>query len=86
MLVVAATVLVLLPSLIEEIKPTANVDRDGVRPGAQDWSRCLGASVGGGIHRPDVECCLGAGAHTHDFSNDAVALADEIDRLAGGQA
>jgi hypothetical protein len=31
-----------------------------------------------------VEFCLGAGAHTHYFSNDAVALAVEIDRLIGG--
>jgi hypothetical protein len=28
-----------------------------------------------------AEFCLGAGAHTHYFSNDAVALAAEIDRL-----
>ena len=28
-----------------------------------------------------TEFCLGAGAHTHYFSNDAVALAAEIDRL-----
>jgi len=28
-----------------------------------------------------TEFCLGAGAHTHYFSNDAVALAVEIDRL-----
>ncbi|HEY1289784.1 MAG TPA: hypothetical protein VGF58_15770 [Burkholderiales bacterium] len=32
------------------------------------------------------EFCLGAGAHTHYFSNDAVALAVEIERLAGGPA
>ena len=32
------------------------------------------------------EFCLGAGAHTHYFSNDAVALAVEIERLAGGGA
>jgi hypothetical protein len=30
-----------------------------------------------------VEFCLGAGAHTHYFSNDAVALALELDRLIG---
>ena len=30
-----------------------------------------------------TEFCLGAGAHTHYFSNDAVALAAEIDRLVG---
>jgi hypothetical protein len=32
-----------------------------------------------------TEFCLGAGAHTHYFSNDAVALAVEIDRLIEGQ-
>jgi len=31
-----------------------------------------------------AELCLGAGAHTHYFSNDAVALAAEIDRLVVG--
>jgi hypothetical protein len=31
-----------------------------------------------------TEFCLGAGAHTHYFSNDAVALAVEIDRLIEG--
>lgn len=31
-----------------------------------------------------VEFCLGAGAHTHYFSDDAVALAREIDRLIVG--
>ena len=32
-----------------------------------------------------TEFCLGAGAHTHYFSNDAVALAVEIDRLIEGR-
>jgi hypothetical protein len=31
-----------------------------------------------------TEFCLGAGAHTHYFSNDAVALAVEVDRLVAG--
>jgi len=31
-----------------------------------------------------TEFCLGAGGHTHYFSNDAVALAVEIDRLIAG--
>jgi hypothetical protein len=31
-----------------------------------------------------AEFCLGAGGHTHYFSNDAVALAAEIDRLVAG--
>ncbi len=32
-----------------------------------------------------TEFCLGAGAHTHYFSNDAAALAVEIDRLVEGR-
>jgi hypothetical protein len=32
-----------------------------------------------------TEFCLGAGAHTHYFSNDAVALAVEVDRLVGSR-
>jgi hypothetical protein len=32
-----------------------------------------------------AEFCLGAGAHTHYFSDDAVALAVEIDRLVDGR-
>jgi hypothetical protein len=31
-----------------------------------------------------TQLCLGAGAHTHYFSNDAVARAVEIDRLIAG--
>ena len=31
-----------------------------------------------------TEFCLGAGAHTHYFTNDAVALGAEIDRLIAG--
>ena len=45
----AAAVLVLLPALIEELKPTTNLDRKGLRPGTPDWSRRLGAWLGGGI-------------------------------------
>ena len=33
-----------------------------------------------------MQFCLGAGAHTHYFNNDVVALAAEIDRLIDGQA
>lgn len=33
-----------------------------------------------------TEFCLGAGAHTHYFSHDAVALAVELDRLIAGSA
>jgi hypothetical protein len=32
-----------------------------------------------------TEFCLGAGAHTHYFTNDAIALAVEIDRLVCGR-
>src|SRR3954470_10934292 len=32
------------------------------------------------------EFCLGAGAHTHYFANDAAALAVEIERLVAGEA
>jgi hypothetical protein len=46
---VFAAVLVLLPSLVEEIKPTTNLDANGLRPGTPDWSKCLGAWLGGGI-------------------------------------
>jgi hypothetical protein len=41
-LVVAAALVVLLPSLIEEISPTSNVDAKGVRIGAAEWARRLG--------------------------------------------
>jgi hypothetical protein len=33
-----------------------------------------------------TEFCLGAGGHTHYFSNDAAALAAEIERLIAGVA
>ena len=45
----AAALLVLLPSLIEEIKPTKNLDSKGVRTGADEWSNRLGAWLGRGI-------------------------------------
>jgi hypothetical protein len=48
-LLASAVVLVLLPALIEEIKPTTNLDRKGLRPGTPDWSKRLGAWLGGGI-------------------------------------
>jgi len=31
-----------------------------------------------------TEFCLGAGGHTHYFSNDAMALAAEIERIVAG--
>lgn len=48
-LLVAAALLVVLPSLMEEISPTANVDAKGVRKGALEWARRLGRWLGGGI-------------------------------------
>ncbi len=45
----AAALLVLLPALIEEIKPTTNLDSKGLRPGTPDWARRLGVWLGGGI-------------------------------------
>jgi hypothetical protein len=48
-LLMAAVVLVLLPALLEEIKPTTNLDSKGLRPGVPDWSKRLGAWIGGGI-------------------------------------
>jgi hypothetical protein len=47
-LLVAAALLVLLPSLLEEISPTTNVDAKGVRQGAAEWARRLGNWLGGG--------------------------------------
>src|SRR6185369_1864463 len=46
----AAGLLVLLPSLLEEISPTANLDaRGAVRPGAPEWARRLGNWLSGGV-------------------------------------
>jgi hypothetical protein len=45
----AAAFLVLVPSLVEELKPTANLDARGVRPGAAEWAARLGRWLGGGI-------------------------------------
>ena len=50
----SAALLVLLPALIEEIKPTTNLDAKGIRPGIQDWSKRLGAWLGGGIRWLDL--------------------------------
>jgi hypothetical protein len=44
-----AAILVLLPSLVEEIKPTTNLDASGLRHGTPDWCRRLGAWLDGGI-------------------------------------
>jgi hypothetical protein len=53
-LLTAAAVLVLLPALIEEIKPTTNLDAKGLRPGTPDWCKRLGAWIGGGIRALDA--------------------------------
>jgi hypothetical protein len=45
----SAALLVLLPSLMEELKPTTNLDAKGLRYGAPDWSRRLGLWLGGGM-------------------------------------
>src|SRR5262249_24225618 len=43
------TLLVLVPSLLEEIKPTTNVDTRGRRREAILWSERLGAWLGAGL-------------------------------------
>ncbi|HEU4351626.1 MAG TPA: hypothetical protein VFR66_07090 [Burkholderiales bacterium] len=48
-LAVAAAMLVLLPSLIEEIKPSTNVDESGAIEGAAEWARRLGNWLTGGV-------------------------------------
>lgn len=50
-LAAAAALLVLLPALLEEIRPTANVDANGVRKGAAEWAERLGRWLSGGIRR-----------------------------------
>ena len=49
LLAFAAALLVLLPSLLEEIAPTPNVDARGVRKGASEWARRLGGWLSGGV-------------------------------------
>ena len=53
-LAMSAALLVLLPALIEEIKPTTNFDAKGILPGIQDWSKRLGEWLGGGIRWLDL--------------------------------
>jgi hypothetical protein len=45
----SVTLLVLAPSLLEEVSPTTNVDARGQRPGAAEWTARLGAWLGGGL-------------------------------------
>lgn len=47
----AAGLLVLVPSLLEELSPSTNVDARGTRPGAAMWSERLGNWLGGGMQR-----------------------------------
>ena len=48
-LLAAAALLVLLPSLMEEISPTTNVDARGARKGAAEWAQRLGNWLVGGV-------------------------------------
>jgi hypothetical protein len=50
-LLAAAAFLVLLPALLEEIAPTANLDSRGLRRGADLWAERLGNWLGGGTRR-----------------------------------
>ena len=47
----AASLLVLAPSLLEELSPRTNVDARGPLPGANLWSQRLGAWLSGGLRR-----------------------------------
>jgi hypothetical protein len=53
-LLAGAALLVLLPALIEEIRPTANLDAKGVRKGAAEWAARLGNWLGSGIRILDT--------------------------------
>ncbi len=57
----AATLLVLVPSLREEIHPTRNVDVRGRRPEAAGWSERLGGWLGGGSRWLDRALTIVAG-------------------------
>jgi hypothetical protein len=50
-LLASAGLLVLAPSLLEELSPSKNVDEGGVRRGAAVWSERLGTWLGGGMRR-----------------------------------
>ena len=50
-LLAAAGLLVLAPSLLEELSPSTNVDARGTRRGAAVWSERLGTWLGGGMQR-----------------------------------
>ena len=76
-------------------KEWVNACRSGDYVGRFIWTSGSTAAFGVAEIGPDgrvraqragdrTEFCLGAGAHTHYFSNDAVALAVEIDRLVAG--
>jgi hypothetical protein len=57
----SAALLVLVPSLWEEIHPTSNVDARGQRPGAAGWSERLGGWLGGGSRWLDRALTIVAG-------------------------
>jgi hypothetical protein len=44
-----AAVLLVLPSLQEELSPTANIDASGATKGAPEWAQRLGGWLGGGV-------------------------------------
>lgn len=48
-LLFAAALLVVLPSLMEELSPTRNVDAQGARKGAAEWAQRLAGWLGGGV-------------------------------------
>jgi hypothetical protein len=50
-LLASAALMVLLPSLLEEISPTTNLDARGRRREAVVWSQRLGRWLDGGLHR-----------------------------------
>ena len=58
-------------------------------PDEQDGYKVAAVDANGNVRarraEGRTEFCLGAGAHTHYFNNDAIALAIEIDRLVKGR-
>lgn len=48
-LVIGAALMVVLPSLLEELSPTRNLDAAGARKGAAEWARRLGTWLGAGV-------------------------------------
>jgi hypothetical protein len=48
-LVIGAALMVVLPSLLEELSPTRNLDAAGASKGAAEWARRLGTWLGAGV-------------------------------------